>query len=55
MNYKLSSKAEEDVAEIYTYGIHNFGISVASSYLEGLHKIANRLIFYKELWRPTFF
>ena len=53
-HYKLSSKADVDISEIYKYGINKFGISIAKSYLVGLHNISNKLIFYKELWRPSF-
>mgnify|MGYP005846526463 FL=1 len=53
-HYKLSSKADVDISKIYRYGINKFGISIAKSYLLGLHNISDKLIFYKELWRPSF-
>lgn len=53
-HYKLSSKADIDISEIYRYSINKFGISIAKSYLLGLHNISNKLKFYKELWRPSF-
>ncbi len=36
-NYILSNKADSDLAEIYEYGIINFGKDQASNYLLGLH------------------
>lgn len=53
-HYKLSSKAEVDVTEIYKYAINKFGISIAKSYLLGFHKLSNKLKFHKEIWRPSF-
>ena len=35
-NYKLSVKAEQDIAEIYEYGILNFGRDLATRYIMGL-------------------
>jgi len=52
--YKLSTKADADISDIYRYGINNFGITIAKSYLVGLHNISNKLKFYRELWRPYF-
>ncbi|QOL24737.1 type II toxin-antitoxin system RelE/ParE family toxin [Thalassotalea sp. LPB0316] len=36
-NYILSNKADSDLAEIYEYGVLNFGKEQASNYLIGLH------------------
>ena len=36
--YKLSSKADADLAGIYEYTILNFGLEQASAYLLGLHE-----------------
>jgi plasmid stabilization system protein ParE len=54
-NYKLSSKAEVDVSEIYNYSIHKFGLNQAQSYLRGIHITANKLLYFKETWRPCFY
>ena len=35
-NYKLSEEAEDDVSELYRYGILNFGLDQADRYYDGL-------------------
>ncbi|WP_422614470.1 type II toxin-antitoxin system RelE/ParE family toxin [Ascidiimonas aurantiaca] len=35
--YKLSSKAEIDLAELYEFGIYKFGLSQAQKYFNGMH------------------
>jgi toxin ParE1/3/4 len=35
--YKLSSKAEIDLAEMYEFGIYKFGLSQAQKYFNGMH------------------
>ncbi len=35
--YKLSSKAEFDLAVIYEFGIYKFGITQAQKYFFGMH------------------
>lgn len=35
--YRLSKKAEIDVAKIYEYGIETFGLKQAQAYLFGVH------------------
>lgn len=42
-SYKLSNLAKEDLARIYEYGIENFGLSRAQSYLLGLQDQFERL------------
>ena len=37
-DYKLSSKADADVARIFEYTILNFGLEQARAYLLGLHE-----------------
>lgn len=37
--YKLSSKAEIDLAEIYEFGIYKFGLSQAQQYFFGMHEV----------------
>ncbi|SDA88560.1 toxin ParE1/3/4 [Algoriphagus alkaliphilus] len=37
-SYRLSVKAEEDLTEIYTYGILQFGYSQAGRYTAGLEE-----------------
>ena len=45
-SYKLSSRAALDIAEIFEYGIHKFGLSQAQKYLNelesSLHKLPDR-------------
>lgn len=35
-NYKLSSAADKDFEQLFEYGIDNFGLSTAKSYVDGL-------------------
>ena len=35
-NYKLSSAADKDFELLFEYGIDNFGLSKAKSYVDGL-------------------
>lgn len=35
-NYKLSSAADKDFEQLFEYGIDNFGLSKAKSYVDGL-------------------
>lgn len=37
-SYRLSNKADNDIAEHYEYGILNFGLGQAREYLLGLHQ-----------------
>lgn len=37
--YKVSVKAEIDLAKMYEYGIETFGLKQAKSYLLGIHDI----------------
>ncbi|MGB3150304.1 MAG: type II toxin-antitoxin system RelE/ParE family toxin [Maribacter sp.] len=41
--YKLSNKAEIDLAELYEFGIYKFGISQAQHYFVGMHEAFNVL------------
>ena len=41
--YKLSSKAEIDLAEMYEFGIYKFGLSQAQQYFLGMHEAFNVL------------
>ncbi len=36
--YRLSSKAEIDLAEIYEFGIYKFGLTQAQKYFYDMHK-----------------
>ncbi|MBT8185407.1 MAG: type II toxin-antitoxin system RelE/ParE family toxin [Eudoraea sp.] len=36
--YKLSNKAEIDLAEMYEFGIYKFGLSQAQQYFFGMHE-----------------
>jgi plasmid stabilization system protein ParE len=55
VNYKLSTKAEVDVSDIYKYRKHKFSINQAKSYDGGLHTTANKLKYFKQTWRPSFY
>ena len=35
-NYRLSSAADQDFEQLFEYGIDNFGIAQAKSYIDGL-------------------
>lgn len=37
--YKLSSKAEIDLAELYEFGIHKFGLPQAQHYFFEMHEV----------------
>lgn len=37
-NYKLSTRAEMDISEIYEYGILEFGLNQAQRYIQGMEK-----------------
>lgn len=36
-DYRLTSKAEEDLRDCFRYGVKNFGLENAVNYLTGLH------------------
>lgn len=42
-NFKLSVKAEEDLTEIYTFGIYRFGLIEAQKYLSGMEVLLSNL------------
>lgn len=37
-NYRLTTQADQEVADIYEYSILNFGLDTAAKYLTGLHE-----------------
>lgn len=41
--YKLSSECENDISEIYEYGIDQFGLIQAQEYMIGLHDLLKTL------------
>lgn len=41
--YKLSNESENDISEIYEYGIEKFGLGQAQEYLIGLHQLFQTL------------
>lgn len=55
VNYKLSPKASEDFAELYAYGIENFGLIQAQMYSKHMHEVLNFLMNRKELWIKAFY
>lgn len=38
-NYKLSKKAEIDLAEMYEFGVYKFGLLEAQKYFSGMHDV----------------
>lgn len=42
-NYRLTRKADNDLPGLYEYGILNFGLSQAQSYLLGLYECLEHL------------
>ncbi len=52
-NYKLSTKAAMDIADIYEYGILQFGLRQAQTYLKGLEENLEVLISRPELSRKA--
>jgi toxin ParE1/3/4 len=36
-DYRLTKRAERDIDQLYEYGLLNFGLEQAQSYLLGLH------------------
>ncbi|GAA5139930.1 type II toxin-antitoxin system RelE/ParE family toxin [Thalassotalea piscium] len=50
-NYKLSSAADKDFEQLFEYGIDNFGLSKAKSYVDGLiikfQAIAENPLYYQ--------
>lgn len=52
-NYKLSTKAAIDIAEIYEYGIFKFGLNQAQTYLKGLEENLGVLVSRPELSRKA--
>ena len=51
--YKLSSKAEIDLAEMYEFGIYKFGLSQAQEYFIGMHEAFKVLAKNKDLGRDA--
>ena len=52
-SYQLTRKADHDLAAYYEYGIVNFGLSQARSYLLGLHECFEGLAASPELGRSA--
>lgn len=52
-NYKLSTKAAMDISDIYEYGILQFCIRQAQTYLNGLEKNLEVLVKRPELSRKA--
>ncbi|HVL02187.1 MAG TPA: type II toxin-antitoxin system RelE/ParE family toxin [Dongiaceae bacterium] len=50
-NYRLTRKADNDVANLYEYGILNFGLNQAQSYLLGLYEQFEQLSFSPDIGR----
>jgi len=49
--YKLSRKAEIDLAEMYEFGIYKFGLLQAQKYFSGMHDVFHVLDENNELGR----
>lgn len=52
-NYKLSTKASQDIVGIYKYGIKIFGASQAKNYLNAVEETLDELAKRKELARDA--
>lgn len=52
-NYRLTRKADNDLAAIYEYGILNFGLAQAQSYLLGLYERFEQLAESPEIGRSA--
>ena len=48
-DYKLTNKADADLADIFEYGIFNFGIEQASKYVLGFQDKFQFIVEHKEL------
>ena len=51
--YKISRKAETDLAELFEYGIHQFGLTQAQAYFFGMHEIFRILAKNSDLGRDA--
>ena len=51
--YKLSGKAEIDLAEMYEFGIYKFGLSQAQKYFTSMHEAFGILAKNKDLGRDA--
>ncbi len=38
LNYRINEKAAEDIDRLFEYGIDNFGLKAAQSYIEGMER-----------------
>lgn len=54
VNYELSKRAEIDMAEIYEYGIFQFGLNQADNYLDEMEAQFEMLYDRPELRRKAF-
>lgn len=52
-DYKLSSKAEIDLAEMYEFGIFKFGLARAQQYFFGMHEVFGVLTENADLGRDA--
>ncbi len=50
-NYRLTRKADNDIAHLYEYGILNFGLNQAQSYLLGLYEQFEQLSLSPDIGR----
>ena len=53
VDFKLSKKADEDLANLYEYGIVNFGVEHAASYFLELNNKFQFIIENTELGKPA--
>jgi len=51
--YKVSGKAESDLAKMYEYGIERFGLKQAKTYLLGMHTLFKILANNRTLGRDA--
>ncbi len=53
MNYKLNEEAEDDIRQLYRYGILNFGLDEADRYYDGLFERFDKLAENPHLFRTV--
>ncbi len=53
MNYKLSKEADEDLDHLFDYGINQFGLKKALSYVEGMKQRFSELTENPLLWQAV--
>lgn len=53
VNYKLSKEADEDLSRLFDYGIDQFGLEQARSYIDGMKQRFSELTENPRLWQAV--